>query len=321
MTCNRSLQQFKIFSLGRDTNMYYKPSGRYSLGGLLTGAAVGLAASTILAYAYGRGLILISDAHFAAFATIAFGAAVGAVTGYGMVRGNVRNEKASIIATAVVATITLYISWAVWVAATLRNDPEASNASWLELALRPHALWNMICVINQYGTWTLGDGKSDATHGAELWAIWIAEAVTVIGVAPSVAAHILQLRPFCETCGCWAERGTRLAKAAPPNLTQLKRHLETKDLQPLAGLEPAKKDNSLSIALNSCPRCRLFHTLSLTHTTVIRGRFGRHTLRNSIILRHLIVRPEQAETLRLLSGNSTAGIGIPKINSAAAGKK
>ena len=303
--------------------MYYQQSGRYSLGGLFTGAAIGLAASAILAYAYGRGLILISDAHFAAFATIAFGAAVGAITGYGMVLGNVRNEKASIAVSAVVALIALYVSWAVWVAATLRSDPEASDVSWLGLALRPDALWKTICVINQYGTWTLGEGKSEATHGAELWAIWVAEAAAVIGVAPSVAVHIFHLRPFCETCGCWAERGARLKKAAPANLAQLKRHLETKDLQPLADLEPSNKDNNLSIALNSCPRCRLFHTLSLTHTTVTRSKLGRRTLRNNVILRHLIVRPEQAETLRLLSvsGNSTPGIGVTKINAAAAGKK
>src|ERR1700722_17444561 len=104
--------------------MYYQQSGRYSLGGLFTGASIGLPASAILAYAYGRGLILISDAHFAAFATIAFGAAVGAMSGYGVVLGHARNEKASIAVSAMVSIVALSVSWAVWVAATLRSDPE-----------------------------------------------------------------------------------------------------------------------------------------------------------------------------------------------------
>ena len=293
------------------------------------GAATGIAGSSILAYAYGRGLILIPDAHLAAFATIAFGAAVGAISGYGSIWGNVRNTRVAIAVSAVAAVVALYLSWAVWVTATLRSDPSAADLSWPDFALRPKALWRAICLINEYGTWGLGnDAKVTATHGLELWAIWIAEAVTVIGVAPSVAFHVAHLRPFCETCGCWTERSSRLQRAAPANLAQLKCYLETKDLEPLAHLAPANKENNLNISLNSCPRCRLFHTLSISHMMVTRSKFGRVSMHTKQIMRHLIVRPENAEVLRRLSanGNSASGSGLPgigaaKTNSAAAGKK
>jgi hypothetical protein len=53
--------------------MYYKHSGRFSLGGLVVGAITGAAGALLLAYVYAHGLVLISEAHFAAFATLAFG--------------------------------------------------------------------------------------------------------------------------------------------------------------------------------------------------------------------------------------------------------
>jgi len=293
------------------------------------GAAIGIAGSAILASAYGRGLILIPDACFAAFATIAFGAAVGAVCGYGSILGNVRNNGAAAAVSAFVAVFALYLSWAVWVAATLQSEPFVSDAAWSALALHPDALWRAICMINQYGTWGLGDdAKVAATHGTELWAIWIAEAATVIGVAPSVASYVFRLRPFCEACECWAERGARFQRATPANMGQLKRHLETKDLEPLNQLAPANKENDLSIELNSCPRCRLFNTLSITHTVVTRRKWGKPIMKRKEIMRRLIVRPEHAETLRMLSAGGTSasrndvpGIDPAKTNSAAAGKK
>ena len=74
--------------------MYYQHSGRLSIGGLLIAVVTGVLASLLLAYAYARGIILIGEAHFAAFATIAFGALVGVVAGYGLVWGKVRNRLA-----------------------------------------------------------------------------------------------------------------------------------------------------------------------------------------------------------------------------------
>ena len=45
--------------------MYYKHSGRFSLGGLLVAAAVGCAGSLVLAYVYAWGIILIPEVHLA----------------------------------------------------------------------------------------------------------------------------------------------------------------------------------------------------------------------------------------------------------------
>jgi len=44
---------------------------------------------------------------------------------------------------------------------------------------KPQALWDLVKLINQYGTW--GTTKDSPTKGAELWAIWGLEAFVVAG--------------------------------------------------------------------------------------------------------------------------------------------
>ena len=300
--------------------MYYKHSGRFNLGGVCVGVAVGIAASLILAYAYGRGLILITEVHFALFATMAFGAAVGAAAGYGMVLGKVRNERVMYAAAAVVSCIALYVSWAVWVRDTLQNGRQEA-ISWTALAARPDALWHFIRVINQYGTWGIDKGSS--TNGWALWIVWTVEAATIIGLALTVAKAVLNYRPFCEACTNWCGRGTRIVLAPPNNLTQLKRTLESGDLKSLASLPPGNKGADHLLAdLNSCPHCCQFHTLSLAYVLFRRSKFGRVHIQKTEIMKQLVVGPEAAESIRQLSEkvNQAARMAPPKANSATAGK-
>jgi hypothetical protein len=145
--------------------MYYKHSGRFGIDGLLMASATGISASFVLAYAYGRGIISITEVHFAFFATIAFGGLMGAATGYGLIWGKVRNNVAGHALTATISTLGWYLSWAVWVKFTLGED---IDAGWMNLAQHPSALWKLVCLINEHGTWSSSSSGS-ATNGLELW--------------------------------------------------------------------------------------------------------------------------------------------------------
>src|SRR5205085_4518136 len=129
-------------------------SGRFSLGGLLLAAAVGCAVSLVLAYVYAWGLPLIPEVHLAGLATVAFGALAGVSIGYGQIWGKVRNGRVGIALAAVISTLALYVSWAAWVPFVLDSQHVEHHISWINLAQHPTALWNLICTINQYGTWS-----------------------------------------------------------------------------------------------------------------------------------------------------------------------
>jgi hypothetical protein len=300
--------------------MYYKNSGRFSFGGLLIAVATGLAASLILAYAYGRGIISINEVHFAFFATTAFGALIGVATGYGLIWGKVRNDQVGMVTAGAVSAVALYLSWAVWVAFTLQNSN--IDADWTVLAQRPGKLWNVICLINQHGTWGLSSGST--TNGWELWVVWLLEAALVIGVAVFSGLGVLSHRPFCESCEVWAKRGAKMVLAAPQNLSQLKLQLEANDFRSIESLGPGNKAATHLVAvLDSCERCRQFHTMSLTLVTIGRTKLGKPTVQTKMVMQQLLLGPGHAETLRQISMKvvEAAKLQPPKANATAAGKR
>jgi len=302
--------------------MYYKHSGRFSLGGLLIAAIVGCAGSLILAYVYAWGIILIPEVHLAFIATLGFGALIGVSVGYGQIWGKVRNGSVGIALTGAISTLALYASWAMWVPFVL-DSQHVEHISWIKLAQHPAALWNLVCTINQYGTWSTSSNGS-ATNGWELWGIWFLEAVSVIGMAIVAEIGVLNHLPFCESCEAWAKRGAKIILSAPQNSAQFKRQLESNDWSALESLGAGNKAAShLVVVLDSCEQCRQFHTMSLTLVNIGRTKLGKPTVDNKMIVQHLLIGPAQADTLRQLSTRVTqaAKLEPPKANSAAAGKK
>ena len=301
--------------------VYYKHSGRFSIGGLTIGALVGCSAASILGYLYARGSVLIDDERFAVLATVAFGAAIGACTGYGLIWGKVRNQRANVVIQAAASLLGLYLSWAVWVDVIFQRD-HVENPGWAEFAKNPGILWRAVSYINQYGTWSLG--KGDATKGFELWLVWGAEAAMVIGISMFVGYEVLRRHAFCERCESWCRRGAKLLLSSPHNVTLLKRQLESNDWKSLETLTAGNKGaDHLAIMLDSCEQCGQLHTMSMTHTAVFRNKLRQTKVRNTNVIQHLLIGPAQAETLRQLSTKITqAGrIAAPQANAAASSRR
>lgn len=300
--------------------MYYKHSGRFTLGGLLVGTITAGTGSLILAYIYARGIILIPDAKLAALATLAFGALIGVATGYSLIFGKVRNEQVGLAVTGGISALALYASWAMWVSLVLKSQ-QVEDVRWTKLVQHPGAVWDLICLINRYGTWGLSNGS--ATNGWALWVIWFLEAVFVIGAALFCGIGVLNHRPFCEACGGWCSRGAKLLLAPPSDVAQLKLQLEANDLRSLENLGPGNKAvDHLVVVLHSCEQCRQFHTMSLTHVTIRRTKTGKPNINNTVVAQHMLIGAGQAEGLRQLWEKvaQTAKISPPKANAAAAGK-
>jgi hypothetical protein len=301
--------------------MYYKHSGHFSVSGLLVAATIGSAAGLLLAFSYSLGLVLITDERMAVVATVAFGCLTGLAVGYGLVWGKVRNQSIALALTSTISVFALYISWAVWVSVVLKHEG-AGTVRWQRLAERPGMLWHLICAINEDGTWGLG--SSPATKGTTLWAVWLVEAALVIGLAVVIQKAILDLHAFCERCDRWCTRGAKISLTLPQSLTQLKLQLESNDLRSLESLAPSGPGaDHVRAELDSCLQCRQFNTLSLTLTTIRRNKLGQATIRSKKVLEHLLISPESAQALRLLSEKTDLArkLNGAKAQSAAAGKK
>jgi hypothetical protein len=279
--------------------MYYQHSGRFTARGVSLGLVVGAGGGAVVAYAYGAGLMLIPELHLAVFATMAFGALVGAATGFGLVLGRVRNKKVALAAAGLTSLVALYLNWAVWIPAVLMRTSDR-KISWMKLAQHPSAVWYLMKWINGFGTWTLHNGKTP-TNGWQLWIVWGLEAATVIALGMVVAAALVQRRPFCETCGHWCRRTARFFLAPIQDVRPLQLRLEAKDLASLEALGAGPKHgNHIIVILESCETCGQFHTLNVVQV-LTRRNLGHSQVTTQKIVQHLLIGPAEAETIRQLS--------------------
>lgn len=280
--------------------MEYQHSERFTFGGVLLGFIAGVMGGAVVAYAYGAGLSLIPEVHLAAFATIAFGALVGVATGFGLVRGYVRNKQVTLGVAAVTSMLALYVSWAVWIAAIYQRT-EGRQISWIKLSRHPYAVWQLMKWINQFGTWTFDNSKT-ATTGWQLWVVWGLEAALVIATAMFVAVAVVRQHPFCETCDQWCRRTVRFFLAPVQDFRPLKSRLESKDVQSLAAVGPGPKyGDHIIVDLESCETCQQFHTLTVTQVLTQRRKLGHPQVNSQKIVRQMLIGPSEAQTVRQLA--------------------
>jgi len=282
-------------------NQTYKHSGKFSANGLIAGVIIGLAAGFPLAYVYAWGIIQIPEVKLACIATMAYGAVVGVATAYGMKVGKVRNSRIAGVAAIIPAGISLYLSWAFWAKNIFLTFAE-KELNPFTLMARPQALWDLIKLINQYGTW--GMSKGDVTKGTTLWVFWGLEALVVLGCAALATVAILEIQPFCEKCNVWCSSTEKLLLSAgdPGQTTQ---SLAKRDLSFLEKLGPGnQKTSHMTAQLHSCVTCGELNTLTLQQTDIVQtSKWRKPTITNVNLAVKLLLSRQEAAAFRNTAQN------------------
>ncbi|MFO0693705.1 MAG: hypothetical protein U0230_09145 [Polyangiales bacterium] len=239
---------------------FYVSSGRAPARGIALGVLAGLAGGTLLAWAYSYLLVYLPIAGYVTFLIAAgFGGLVGALTGFVLRFGRVRNAAIGALVGLVVALMVEYVAWAVWVHATLaRADVESSTLGFL---VSPPLLWNVVHEINRVGAWSL---RGATPTGTVLWVLWSIELLLITGAATAVAGGLLT-DPFCERCEAWATSSRGLLTTADSSIDEVRRHLEQHSLAELGSLGPATADapRYLRYDVHSCASCDTLHALDV----------------------------------------------------------
>lgn len=274
----------------------YKHSGRFTVGGAILASALGLAGGLPLAFAYSWGVIRIPEVKLACIATMAFGAAIGVVAGLGAKWGKVRNPKVAAIAAIAAATGSHYCGWAFWIKDVFHTFAH-KELSAIVLMQKPLALWQLMKLTNEYGTW--GMSQNSPTTGTALWVIWTLEAATVLSAAALVAVAVLQHQPFCETCGLWCSSSEKLCLSPVTDLAQTKLLLDQHDLSFLQKLGPGnKKSSRLQAELQSCGTCGELNALTLQQIHVTPRKFGAPQMQTVNLATKLLISRPEAEAFR-----------------------
>src|SRR5205085_6856631 len=123
-------------------NLYYKPSGKFTLSGVALGLAAGVINGLILAFVYSYLISYIPFVYLNFLFTIGYGLLLGFIVGSMMRWGKVRNAWIGASVALVVALVSLYFSWAVWLSVLFGKGNV--NIGALEFARQPGFLWETI---------------------------------------------------------------------------------------------------------------------------------------------------------------------------------
>jgi hypothetical protein len=264
----------------------YKHSGRFTPIGLVIALAAVLVAAVPLGWVY-TWLMMVTDyIKLRALEAICFGAVVGVVAGYALRASKVRNNTLAAGIGAVGALLAHYVGWAFFIERMVALSGHTVRA--IDVGLNPAAMWRVIVIFNQYGTWT--EQNSSPTTGVVLWAIWAAEALTVIVVAAFVSYAISDNKPFCETCGRWAEAEKPLLFQAALVPNEFKSLLLAADAGALSRIPRATaKQPHYKVEMHHCSSCHNLNTVSVA----LGG-----TRNNKELLAKTLLQPDQADRLR-----------------------
>ena len=301
---------------------YYCHSGKVTTLGIIAGVAAGIASAIVLSFAYAYADSYIPIIYANIFLAIGFGAGVGFATSAAMRWGKVRNAPLTLAVTAIVTLLAFYLCWAIWICVTLDRYASTHRPfGMLGLILDPREIVDLMRLLNESGTWSIGHGSSSGNQnvsGLFLWLIWLCEAVAIIGTSLLVAKT--SDRPFCERCQTWSPDPTPIAPLAAGDISEVRLAMQNRDWGPLgdAALAPIDEGNHWTLAHSRCPTCDEMHLLTLGSVKTTIDRKGKPTTAKATLVRNLRISPADLAVLREQVAPSPTPTAVPVADVASA---
>jgi len=276
--------------------LYYKHSGKFSVGGGIYALALGSVILCVGAFVYAYLILYLPFVYINALITAGFGMAVGFTCATLLKRKKVRSDAVAVGLTLLLTAIIYYFGWATWVwALARRTDTPPGFEALIGLLVFPQFLWEAIRAINAEGAWTL---RGSAVTGWALWAVWAAEFGMIFGISLWTAYKTMDEEPFCETCEEWGKKKERVLEAVAADLNEFKRRVEAKDWKYVesGGAPKAEHMEFQRIDVFSCEKCGVFHTLDAT-TVKVKIDSGKRKEETAQSMHHLILTASEAQAL------------------------
>ena len=279
------------YASGRPDDLYYRHSGMIPISGVLLTLIGGLVVAVLGGIVYAYAVRWIRFIYIRALSTIAFGGLVGFVTGKLARAGKLRNVKVTLVLVAIVTLVGYYFAWMFWIAA-LHDD-----ISTMRLLVSPRAVWDVIGLINEVGTWSMK--RSDPVNGTALTVVWLIEAGLIFGFAMFGATGALGGDMYCETCERWTPGGDNFRRTATADPATARQRLEAHDFAWIDTLPPVPDQTSSwwTFSHRRCPSCENLHSLSVIETAIATDNKGNTQTKTTKIVNELLITPQEAQAL------------------------
>jgi hypothetical protein len=172
-----------------------------NIAGLLV---VAILASMVLGFVYNVLIWYISFVYVNVIIIFGYGYALGYLSRWLNLLFKIRSKKISILITAVIAILSIYIQWACFVYIYFVEDlkPIQDFEAILSMMLRPDLLIEIMLEINANGSWMIG---KSVINGGMLWLIWIGEALLMLAIPLRLYVQF-DVLPFSEADNRWYKK-------------------------------------------------------------------------------------------------------------------
>ncbi|PJJ54567.1 hypothetical protein [Hymenobacter chitinivorans] len=297
-------------------SLYYQPSKRITVGGVLSFVLLGALAAVPLAFIYVYATWYIPFIYINVLLTLGFGAVLAVVLKLLTKAGKLRHPALVGWLAVLVGLWAWYVQWALYL--TLldgagETESLGRRASFthttfeadvfLTLLTRPDIVLGMLPRLAENGTWGI---FTVTVSGVFLYLVWLAELAIIVFFSWALA-HSQAGTPFSETAGQWADQLTfPVLTPAFTNVEATKAALEAADwahLQPLAAGEEAP---------SAFGRLHLFHApqdedccyLSLENVTIEIDKKGKPSEKTTDVVEYLRLSPSVCRELHARFGTA-----------------
>jgi hypothetical protein len=273
-------------------DVYYEPSGDFTVRGPLLMLGIGCMAAIPLGIAYGY-LVLYNPLIYVNFlATLGFGAVLGMAATVGVRKGKVRAPHIAFMDGLLVGVAGVYVAWIVWLHGFLVRA--GVHGVW---AISPGELWFYVEQIAANGAWSI---KGSTPTGMALYAVWGLEALVIIGIC-AMTCRANAADPFCETCQRWAQPiGSKQRLGVPLDSNAAQQQLESGNIAALAQSGAPADNHFVELSLKRCPQCDALGFLNVDIVTITVDKKKNATTKRTTWISNLLVRDEglrQAQSL------------------------
>jgi len=288
-------------------SLYYKPSNKMPIGGVLLFLLGGVLTSAVLALVYIYAIWYIPFVYINFFLCVGFGLVLGGVLMMLARAGKLRSPIGVSMLALLVGLVAVYLEWSVYLTLLFNSETTGtgrdadtstsfSAALFADVLMHPGAMWEAIGKINETGTWSL---KGATPSGIFLGIIWVIELGIILGGA-YLLARSQATEPFSEVANEWADEETLphpigFAHDAAQTRTALETgqyhaltpHVAQSDIDPFARLKLHRAPNDIN--------CQY---LTLENVTTKVDDKGKATQSTDTVVQYLAISPVAYEELK-----------------------
>lgn len=242
----------------RRSDVYYKPSGKFSPLAPLWIGLIGVGGTTLLALIYGFVIFYCPLIYINAIIVMLYGGAVGLAAGLALYAGKVRNPPIRLLTGVCLAGFGIYLAWVFWIYAASEREV---------FAIFPWQVVAVALALAEEGSWSV---RGVTPSGFGLMGIWAIEAAMIGGFAIVGSRAVIGSKPFCEDCGEWVDESRSISLLEPimqPSL--IREGLETGDFSQLMNLRKVAVGNKTytNLELIFCEECKNLFFLTVNAIT------------------------------------------------------